>query len=146
MQKWKEYFTLNEASRDNLNADKRILTCEPFLHKVYKTIQFCVRTYVRTITWQPNVLGLICLPYFLRYGGSTGDLLKCYSAEEKTKNHDRNKATFMKQWGKLLISRRKLTHLENLPKVFYCQNNLSSPKFEGRVCILTSGRHRINSH
>ena len=33
--KMKGYFTLNEASRDNLNADKRILTCQPFLHKVY---------------------------------------------------------------------------------------------------------------
>ena len=31
----KEYFTLNEASEANLNADKRILKCQPFLHKVY---------------------------------------------------------------------------------------------------------------
>ena len=29
-------FTLNEASsQGNLNTDKRILKCKPFLHKVY---------------------------------------------------------------------------------------------------------------
>ena len=34
--KIKEYFTLKEASKANLNADKRILKCQPFLHEVYK--------------------------------------------------------------------------------------------------------------
>ena len=31
----KSYFTLNEASQANLNADKRILKCQPFLYQVY---------------------------------------------------------------------------------------------------------------
>ena len=31
----KNIFALNEASGANLNTDKRILKCQPFLHKVY---------------------------------------------------------------------------------------------------------------
>ena len=35
----KEYFTLNEATRANLNKNKRILEWEPFWNKVYSELQ-----------------------------------------------------------------------------------------------------------
>ena len=38
MKNSKEYFIWNKVSEANLNADKRILKCQPFIHRVYATV------------------------------------------------------------------------------------------------------------
>ena len=44
--KMKEHFTFNEASKVNLNADKRMLKCQPFLIRCIKTF-FNMRWFLK---------------------------------------------------------------------------------------------------
>ena len=65
----KEYFTTNEASKANLNADKRILKSPPFLHRVYSVMPLGLTDSIKVIMMKADMSSnvyLTCLFVFTR--------------------------------------------------------------------------------